>query len=132
MPRHLYHFSPKTLRQMASMAGLEEVTITTHREPFIELSLRYIKDGAQEKIGVSYVPLARAKTPGITWKLARKAFRLTLLPVLNRLVGLFGPGEIIHAVFVKETAKHPATDIRMGPVGRTGRTPRKTDSKGRP
>src|SRR6266481_4776389 len=44
LPRHLYHFSPTSLRFLAGSAGLEEVWLITGREPFIEASTRYYID----------------------------------------------------------------------------------------
>src|SRR6202049_1076931 len=38
LPRHTYHFSPASLRSMAHSVGLHEVSVTTHREVFIEAS----------------------------------------------------------------------------------------------
>jgi SAM-dependent methyltransferase len=101
LPRHLYHFSPVTLRNLANDVGLEEVSLTTHREVFIEASVRYILDDAFRKIGIRRTPMARSKTASVAWKVVRKALRLTMLPFLTRLASLSGDGESIHAVFVK-------------------------------
>jgi SAM-dependent methyltransferase len=101
LPRHLYHFSPKSVRNIAESVGLEAVSITTDREVFIENSTRYILDDALRKVGLSRVPLAKAKTPSIPFRAIRKGFRMTLLPILNGLASLAGDGESIHAVFRK-------------------------------
>jgi SAM-dependent methyltransferase len=100
-PRHLYHFCPSTLRQLAGEVGLQEIVVRTNREPFIEASIRYIRDAMLEQFRISHIPLAEAQRPGMTWRLVRKALRLTVLPVLNLMVGLIGPGEVIQAVFSK-------------------------------
>lgn len=99
LPRHLYHFSPVTLKRLASSTGLREVSITTHREVFIEASVRYIVDGAFAAIGVRRIPIAQAKTVSLAWKVLRKTLRLTILPVLSCLASVAGDGESIHAVF---------------------------------
>jgi 2-polyprenyl-3-methyl-5-hydroxy-6-metoxy-1,4-benzoquinol methylase len=101
LPRHLYHFSPASLRTMAASVGLKEVSLETHREVFIEYSARYMLDDALRKIGVARLPLAQAKAPSLTWKMVRKAFRLTALPVLNGMASLAGDGESIHVVLRK-------------------------------
>jgi 2-polyprenyl-3-methyl-5-hydroxy-6-metoxy-1,4-benzoquinol methylase len=101
LPRHLYHFSPKSLRILAQSVGLEEVSVITDREVFIEASTRYILDDTLRKIGINRAPLARAKRPGIPFRLVRKAFRMTALPLLNSLASFAGDGESIHAVFRK-------------------------------
>ena len=101
LPRHLYHFSPVSLRLLASSVGLEIISLTTNREVFIEQSVRYIFDEICRKAGYSRLPLAESPAPGTPWRVIRKAFRLTLLPVLTGLASLFGDGESIHAVFRK-------------------------------
>jgi SAM-dependent methyltransferase len=105
LPRHLYHFSPASLRYLAKSVGLDEEWLITGREVFIEASTRYGIDVALSKIGISRAPLARAKSPGIPFRIVRKAFRLTLLPVLNGIASLAGDGESIHVV------------LRKGPTG---------------
>lgn len=101
LPRHLYHFSPKSLKAVANSVGLEEVSVTTGREVFIEASTRYLLDEACRRFGVSRTPLAKALPPGIPFRVVRKAFRLTILPVLNIMASKAGDGESIHAVFQK-------------------------------
>jgi SAM-dependent methyltransferase len=101
LPRHLSHFSPVSLRSMGRSVGLEEVSITTHREVFIENSVRYIFDELCRKFGYTRTPMAQAKAPGIPWRVARKAFRLTALPLLVGAASLAGDGESIHAVLKK-------------------------------
>jgi 2-polyprenyl-3-methyl-5-hydroxy-6-metoxy-1,4-benzoquinol methylase len=102
LPRHLYHFSPKSLKAVANSVGLEEVSVTTGREVFIEASARYMLDEVCRKFGVSRTPLAKASPPGVPFRVVRKAFRLTVLPVLNKMASIVGDGESIHAIFRKE------------------------------
>jgi SAM-dependent methyltransferase len=101
MPRHLSHFSPKALRAIAKKVGLEDLSITTHREPHIEYSSRYILDVGLKKVGINREPLAQAKPASLPWKIARKAYRMAMLPVFSGLVSLAGDGESIHALFRK-------------------------------
>lgn len=101
LPRHLYHFSPASLRKMATSVGLEEASLETHREVFIEYSTGYVLDEGLRKIGVSRVPLAQAKPLSLPWKVVRKLFRLTALPILNGMASFAGDGESIHVVLRK-------------------------------
>jgi SAM-dependent methyltransferase len=101
LPRHLFHFSPKSLGMLAKSVGLEEASVTTDREVFIEASTRYILDEKLGKMGIHRVPLAKAVKPGIPFRIVRKAFRMTALPVLDGLASLAGDGESIHAIFRK-------------------------------
>lgn len=106
LPRHISFFSPKSLRTVAKSVGLEEVSVVTDREVFIEHSTRYLLEDKLRKIGVQPRPLAEAKRPGIPFRVVRKAFRLTVLPLLNELASLAGDGESIHAIFRKGNKSH--------------------------
>lgn len=108
LPRHLYHYSPASLKSLASSVGLQEVSLATHHEIFIEASVRYILDDVFRKVGATRMPLAQARQLSIPARALRKAFRLTILPLLNGIASLAGDGESIHAVFRKPA---PASDV---------------------
>jgi SAM-dependent methyltransferase len=101
LPRHLYFFSPESLRKAASSVGLEELSLTTNREIFIEASVRYMLDAGFRRLGIPRVPLSQAKDASIPWKVLRKMFRLTTLPILTAVASFAGDGESIHAIFRK-------------------------------
>jgi SAM-dependent methyltransferase len=101
LPRHLYHFSPVTLKGLANSVGLKEISVTTDREVFIEDSVRYVLDEAFRRAGLSREPLSRARAASIPWRVVRRIFRLTMLPALTKVASLAGDGESIHAVFEK-------------------------------
>jgi SAM-dependent methyltransferase len=101
LPRHLFHFSPKSLRRLVGSVNLEEVMLTTNRELFVESSVRYVADDLLRQLGVQRSPLSQASQPGMPFRIVRKAFRMTVLPVLNSLASLAGEGESIHAIFRK-------------------------------
>lgn len=87
---------------MAKLIGFETASMTLHREVFIEYSIRYIVDDIARKMGIARVPLASSPQPSKTIRLIRKAFRLTILPIMTGLASLAGGGESIHAVFKKK------------------------------
>ncbi|MFZ1006648.1 MAG: class I SAM-dependent methyltransferase [Candidatus Sulfotelmatobacter sp.] len=101
LPRHTYHFSPQSLSRMADSVGLRQLSITTGHEVFIEQSVRYLVDELYRKLQWPRTPMARLERPGIPYRAVRKAFRLTVLPVLTGLASLVGDGESIHAVLTK-------------------------------
>jgi SAM-dependent methyltransferase len=101
LPRHLYHFSPQSLSRLAQSVGLEEVSMTTGRELFIEKSMHYIIDDLLKGVGITRAPLSKSKEPSFPRKLIRKMYRLTALPIITQAIGLLGPGESIHTVFQK-------------------------------
>ena len=104
MPRHLFHFSPNSLRKLAQSVGLDEVSITTDREMFIESSLRYLLEDISRRVGIERRPLAKAVRPSLPFRVVRKAFRLTVFPAVSRLASRAGDGESIHAIFRKGKA----------------------------
>jgi 2-polyprenyl-3-methyl-5-hydroxy-6-metoxy-1,4-benzoquinol methylase len=111
LPRHLYHFSPTSLRNLATSVGLEEVSLTTHREVFVESSTRYMLDDAFRKLEFSRVPLAQAEALSLPLKVVRKLFRLTVLPILNGLASFAGDGESIHLVLRKSSEQSGGAPI---------------------
>ena len=42
LPRHLFHYSPASLKFLAESAGLREVSLETRRNPAVGTSLRYV------------------------------------------------------------------------------------------
>lgn len=107
LPRHLYHFSPTSLRYVADSVNFETVSIETHREMFIEASIRYLLDSGFDKVGIKRAPMSQRGPLALPLRVLRKGIRLTILPVVTALLGTAGDGESIHIVFRKPiSAKH--------------------------
>jgi SAM-dependent methyltransferase len=105
LPRHLYHFSPASLKLLAKRVGFSEVSITTQRALFIEYSTHYICDEILRRLGPSRAPLAVAKDPSILWRVIRKALRLTIFPLLSQMAVVVGDGEGMYAILRKEAPR---------------------------
>ena len=101
LPRHLFHFSPSTLKLVSQSVGLKQTLLSTHRELYFEASVHYIFDDVLKKFGISRPPLAKSRTYGVAYRFVRKIFRLTLLPLFSAAAALAGDGETITAVFTK-------------------------------
>ena len=101
LPRHLYHFSPTSLRHLAKTLNFEEVQLVTSRVSFIEYSTRHFVGTLLRRLGISFPDLASAPTPGLGWRIFRKGLRLTVLPLLSAAISLAGQGQIVEAVFRK-------------------------------
>ena len=101
LPRHLFHYSPASLKFLAGSAGLREVSIETRRNPAIGTSLRYVWDDIFRLAGIRRVPVAYREEAGPLWRAGRKAVRMTVLRALLAMAPLAGGGESIHAFFVK-------------------------------
>ncbi len=101
LPRHLFHYTPTSLRVLAESTGLHTLSIETHRNPAVGTSMRYLFDDVFGGIGIQKTPVAYRKEASIPWRIARKLVRLTILRALLAAAPLFGEGESIHAVFQK-------------------------------
>lgn len=101
LPRHLFHFSPGSLRFLAESVGLHEVSLETRRNPAVGTSLRYIWDDVFHALGIHRTPVAYRGEASLPWKVARKVVRMTVLRALLTMAPLAGGGESIHAIFRK-------------------------------
>lgn len=101
LPRHLFHYSPASLKVLAESAGLRELSLETRRNNAIGTSLRYVFDDAFRAVGFRRTPVAYRGEASLSWRAARKLVRVTVLPLLTAAAPLAGAGESIHAVFQK-------------------------------
>lgn len=99
LPRHLFHFSPKTLRTVAKSAGLQEVFIRCDRDLYFERSMGYVIDEIAKKSGPGRPPAAKRTERGLPWKVVRKGFRVGVLPLITAAASIVGDGEMMSAVF---------------------------------
>lgn len=106
LPRHLFHYSPTSLKFLAEFAGLLTLSLETHRNPAVGTSLRYVWDDLFRAVGIRRTPVAYRSEPGLPWRAAVKVVRITILRALLAMAPLAGGGESIHAIFQKrEDAK---------------------------
>jgi SAM-dependent methyltransferase len=104
LPRHLFHYSPASLKFLAQSVGLREVSVETRRNPAVGVSLRYVWDDVFGAVAIRRTPVAYRGEAGLPWKAARKLVRLTALRALLAMAPLVGGGESIHAIFQKQDA----------------------------
>lgn len=98
LPRHIFHFSVVSLRRILAVCEFDEVYIRTLPYTHIEESTYYVVEDLRRKLGIS--PALR-KTPGLVWRVFRKACRLGLLEPLGVLVASAGRGAGIEALLRK-------------------------------
>lgn len=101
LPRHLFHYSPNSLRYLAESVGLVTASLETRRNPAVGTSLRYVWDDLFRAVGIRRTPAAYRGEAGLLWRAGRKAIRLTILKLLLAMAPLAGGGESIHAIFRK-------------------------------
>jgi len=102
LPRHLSHFSPRSLRHLMNELGFEEVCVKTPAVSYYERSVDYVKSSLLEKMGGSPTPQAKPKQPGIVRKVARKGIRIAASPLIHTIARA-GAGPCLEVVFKKRT-----------------------------
>jgi SAM-dependent methyltransferase len=102
LPRHLFHYSPVSLKLLAESAGLRQVSLETRRNPAVGTSLRYVCDDAFRTIGIQRTAVAYRGEASLPWRAIRKVVRMTILRTLLIMAPLVGGGESIHAIFQKK------------------------------
>jgi SAM-dependent methyltransferase len=102
MPRHLFHYSPTSLKFLAESAGLKVIALETRRNPAVGTSLRYVWDDVFRAVGIRRTPVAYRRKASLPWRAARKLMRMTVLRGLLAMSPLVGEGEAIHAILRKE------------------------------
>jgi SAM-dependent methyltransferase len=101
LPRHLFHYSPASLKFLGESAGLEEVSLETRRNPAVGTSLRYVWDDVFGAVGIHQTPVAYREEASLPWRAGRKLVRLTVVRAWLAMAPLVGGGESIHAIFRK-------------------------------
>jgi SAM-dependent methyltransferase len=102
LPRHLFHYSPESLKFLARSAGLIDVSLETRRNPAVGTSMRYFWDDVFRAVGIRRTPVAYRAGASLPWRAGRKLVRLTVLRLLLAMAPAVGGGEAIHAIFRKE------------------------------
>lgn len=103
LPRHLFHYSPASLKFLAESTGLRVVSLETRRNPAVGTSLRYVWDDVFRAVGIQQRAVACRGEASLLWRAARKLVRMTALRFLLAMAPLVGGGESIHAIFRKDT-----------------------------
>jgi 2-polyprenyl-3-methyl-5-hydroxy-6-metoxy-1,4-benzoquinol methylase len=101
LPRHLFHFSPQSLRNLMKSLGFAEVEIKTPTTSYIEYSAGYISDSMRQKWGGHPTPLAKIETRSVPFRAFRKAMRLSVVAPFAKIASVVGSGPSMEAVFTK-------------------------------
>ena len=99
LPRHLFHFSPTSLRHLMGKIGFEEVCVKTPRISYVERSANYVSSSLIKTVGFSPTPQAKPQHPSLPWKVVRKGLRATLIAPLALLASVAGAGPSLEVVF---------------------------------
>jgi SAM-dependent methyltransferase len=104
LPRHLFHYSPASLRILAKTTGLQVAMLETRQNPAVGTALRYIGDDLFRAVGIRRTAFAYRDEASLPWRAARKLVRMTVLRALLAVAPVFGEGEAIHAIFMKDSS----------------------------
>lgn len=106
LPRHLFHFSPRSLRHLAASIGFNEIHVATRAESYIAESVRYLYAAAIEIAGGQTTPLSCPRPAGVLRGAIRKAFRITVIDAFARIASQAGAAGSIEAVFGKPSGSN--------------------------
>ena len=101
LPRHLYHFTPPSLRKLAESVGLEPLCLTTVRNSQIEYDVRYVCDDVLRYLGFPRKPVSEGIEHAFVGKAVRKVVRMTLSNPFSGICAAFGLGQSIRAILQK-------------------------------
>ncbi len=104
LPRHLFHFSPRSLRYMMTSLGFQEISTATLPTSYIERSASYLCSEALQGIGISPLPMAKDGPRSIPSRVVHKALRLALIVPFGQIASLAGAGASMEVVFCKSAS----------------------------
>jgi len=104
LPRHLSHFSPKSLRHVMTSLGFEEVSLVTPRTSYIEHSAAYLRSELISQMGTTPVPMSKRGPRSLPWRAVRKGLQLSLVVPFSQVASMAGAGPSIEAVFRKQVS----------------------------
>jgi len=103
LPRHLYHFSPRSMNYLVADLGV--------REPYIKAngqgahaghSLRYVCENIVKSFGFSPVPMSKNRRSNLAWRAVRKALWISLVVPFSELACAANAGVVIDLVLRKD------------------------------
>ena len=102
LPRHLYHFSPRSLSPVFTELGFPDVNIKANGAgTHIRHSIRYVYEDLLERIGCSPVPMAEGRQPNLAWRVVRKAFSLSVAVPISKICSAANAGVVIDVIVKK-------------------------------
>lgn len=101
LPRHLTHFSPRSVERLMTTVGFEKALVKTPPVSYVERSIGYLSSSALETIGFSPTPQSRPKQRSIPWRVIRKGIRLAVFEPAALIGSLAGVGPSLEIVFRK-------------------------------
>ncbi len=104
LPRHLHHFSAKSLANLSLSVGLRKARLVTPAGTYMEQSTSILLDKLARKAGMNPAPIDFTAKPGVAWRVVRKGFRLTAEALYSNVASACAAAPSLQAVFEKGTA----------------------------
>ncbi len=105
LPRHLFHFSPRSLRPLVADVGFSEVLIrATGHGTHVGHSIRYLCSDFIQKLGFSPKPMAEAGRSSLAWRIIRKALWVSLVVPLSKIPTAANAGVVIDVILKKDNS----------------------------
>jgi hypothetical protein len=117
LPRHVHHFTAKSLEHLATSVGLRQVRMVTPAGCYLEESTWILFDDLVRRAGVRRAPLDMTAEPGIAWRVVRKGLRLSVEALYSMIASRCGAAASLQAVFQKDTGPDSAQDESSGVQG---------------
>jgi 2-polyprenyl-3-methyl-5-hydroxy-6-metoxy-1,4-benzoquinol methylase len=105
LPRHISHFSPRSLGCLMAEIGFEAVSVKTPPVSYVELSSGYVCSSVFEKLGGTPTPLAKPKSHGIPFRIVRKGLREIVFLPLAQVASWAGAGPSMEVVYRKPASR---------------------------
>ena len=112
LPRHLFHFSPASVRYLMADVGYQEVRLRTPSVAYLERSFKYLGSSLLEKMGCSRLSHSIPGRGSIMMRIVRKVFRLAVVAPFARTASLAGAGPCMEVVFRKAPKPVPASCLK--------------------
>jgi hypothetical protein len=111
LPRHLHHYSVKSLDTLADSVKLRRIRMVTPQGNYLEKSVSIVLNDLAPKLGLNWTPIDISAKAGIVWKVIRKGLRLTVEELYSRVACLCGAGPSLQAVFQKTDQPNSVGEI---------------------
>jgi 2-polyprenyl-3-methyl-5-hydroxy-6-metoxy-1,4-benzoquinol methylase len=101
LPRHLTHFSLRSLRHVMNVVGFHELSLTTTSVSYIDNSINYLYIKFLTVLGLSPRSAAKVHTHSVIYRAARKMAQLGLIAPFGILAARAQAGASMVGVFRK-------------------------------
>jgi SAM-dependent methyltransferase len=104
LPRHLFHFSPRSLDCVMNRLGFHAISVVTPPISYVERSASYCCEEVRRRLGFEPICQAKPKPANLLWKVVRKGLRLALILPFSHIASLGKKGGSMQALFTKSAS----------------------------